>query len=159
MHGWWLSDMVPAQQGNRNILACLFTHVPWKNVCCWIHALKQPKHNFLYVEKGRAVCDGWEAEVYEAAAWQPLHVGSRLFQDLLLRAVSLQLLWFRMVMTVLFVLLLFCPERTADCNCFNVFSNQLIIKRILLFVIRLPVKIWKRKTKVSAWKTSYFHTT
>lgn len=50
---------------------------------------------------GGAVCHGWEANLYEAQARQPLHVGSGLFQDLLLRALPLYGLWFWMVMPCL----------------------------------------------------------
>ncbi len=38
---------------------------------------------------GRAVCDGREADLYEAQARQPLHAGPGLFKDLFLRAVPL----------------------------------------------------------------------
>lgn len=56
-------------------------------------------HHIFLCSIGRALCDGWEANLYEAPARQPLHAGSGLFKDLFIRAMPLHSVRFWMVMT------------------------------------------------------------
>ena len=56
---------------------------------------------FFFAFTGRALRDGREADLYEAAARKPLHAGPGLFKDLFVRAVCLHCLRFWMVMTSL----------------------------------------------------------
>lgn len=55
----------------------------------WQECGETKVHGILFFLTGRAVRDGREADLHEAAAGEPLHADPRLFQDLLLRAVSL----------------------------------------------------------------------
>ena len=121
MHGWRLSDVALAKQGISNIkhywfivnfkwrplpLNTVLSYNAWTRICLSV-TLVSLQGVFQSCEKlyfflsliGRAVCDGREADLYEAQARQPLHVGARLFEDLFLWALPLHSLWFWMVMT------------------------------------------------------------
>lgn len=103
MYGRGLSNVAPAQQGKGNIEHYGFSirltkmHAPLltMNAGCSYHARTVTDSHLFYVcvcVKGRAVCHGREADLYEAQAGKPLHAGPGLFQDLFLGAVRLQLL-------------------------------------------------------------------
>ena len=115
MHGWRLSDVAPAQQGTRNIKhhwsvveRCMFARCHCKHSTpAWCMSrnlslcLSKSYIMFFFAFTGRALRDGREADLYEAAARKPLHAGPGLFKDLFVRAVCLHCLRFWMVMTSL----------------------------------------------------------
>lgn len=89
------------------------------------------------------MCDGREADLYEAQARKSLYVGPGLFQDLFLGALSLHQLWFWMVLTFPFItetkLKLPLPRKCFSHCHFAQKTNKLWNPRWILFLKAPPV--------------------
>lgn len=83
--------MVLAQQGKRHRLNPISVSPTLRSTCLfvWLTFEQAKLLKILLCLIGRSVRDGREADLHEAQARQPLHAGTRLFQNLLLRAMPL----------------------------------------------------------------------